>query len=424
MYIQSYLQSKGKDCTFIDARFEGIPVSRLLKIIPEMHPRIIGFSAMTHQIDYVSETATELKKAMKDDVLFVIGGPHTTAVPQQTLLQYPVFDVAVFGEGEYTFDELAESLDNERPLDEIKGIAWRDGSEIKINEPREPIMDLDKLPFPAWNTTQKIQVYPVLSARGCPFQCAFCMRVLGNHVRKRSIENVIEEIEWLSRKFGASYINFIDETFTVDRERILKLTDMMIKGSLNKKIKWHVGTRVNLVDREILQKMKDAGCTGIEYGIESGNQGILDNIRKGITLEQAAHAVKMTRELGLGTATFFILGHPFETEETIKDTVDFATSLNADFVAFGIMVPYPGTQIHEMACKGEGNYRTLSSDWRDFNKTVGNSLELTNITRKELEKKQLSAYLHFYIYNHRFLDLFKTFLRNWRIVLFYIKKWD
>jgi len=421
-YIAGYLRSKRRDCMLIDARFLGIKTDDLIRKVCEAQPSVVGFSAMTHQIEDVAVAAAKLRDVLNKDVLFVVGGSHATALPRETLLQYPVFDVAVVGEGEYTFYELVEAFEDQRSFADIKGIAWRDQDKVKVNEPREFIKCLDSLPFPAWDFFPALKMYPVLSSRGCPFQCVFCMRALGNRVRKRSVKNVIEEIEWLVEKFGISFFGFCDETFTSDRKRVFDFARLMIEKGLSKKVKWRAGTRVDCVDLELLQKMKEAGCTAISFGIESGNQRVLENIKKGITLEKAIVAVRLAKEAGLKTATYFIIGHPFETEETIRDTVNFATKLNAGFVVFGIMVPYPGTVVCEMAQKGEGNYKIISSDWRDFNKTIGNSLELKNISRHELEKKQLYAYLHFYLHNLRIRDLTRIFLNNWRVVVLYIKK--
>lgn len=423
-YIAAYLESKSIECSVIDAKMEKLNRSQIVERVCEESPDIVGITAMTHEIVRANQIAADIRKKISPKAI-IIGGAHATALPEETLEQFDSFDISVFGEGEYTLYEIAERIKrmgNSKQLDDIKGCAFRRDGKIHVNDRREWIVNLDELPFPAWHLFPQTTEYPIYTERGCPYRCIFCMRVLGNRLRKRSPENVIQEIEMLVHEFHAERIIFRDETFGVDKNRDRQLLKYIIERGINKKIRWSVNSRVNIAEKEFYLMMKEAGCTRVEFGIESGNQEILDTIKKGITLQQAEEAVKMAKEVGLKTACFFILGHPGETIDTINDTINFASKLNPDDFAFGIMVPYPKTEIAEMAAKGEGGYRLLSTDWASYDKYLGNALELKNITRDQLEKLQSKAYLYMYLKNLRFRELFGILLKYRKAVVQQAKK--
>jgi radical SAM superfamily enzyme YgiQ (UPF0313 family) len=230
------------------------------------------------------------------------------------------------------------------------------------------------------------------------------MTILGKKHRKRSPESVVNEIEWLLDTYRVEEINFLDETFTFDRERSFRLLNLLIARGLNRRMKWIAQTRVDRVDDDLFSMLRKAGCYKIEFGVESGNQKILDYIKKGIKLDKVERAVKLAKNAGLKVACSFIIGHPFETRKTAQDTIDFIVKLNPDIISIGIMVPHPGTRIYEMARKGEGNYRLTSTDWRGFVKFGGSGLELENLSRHEMEMLQLKAYISLYMKNLRFTE--------------------
>lgn len=420
-YIAAFVRSKNIECAVIDAKFEAVGLEEVQSRLYRQKPDVVGITAMTHEITQADKVA-RIVKQISPQTITVVGGPHTTALPGQTLAEFPSFDIAVFGEGEHTFFELITTIEKQGSLEGVRGIGYRKANGVQLNEPREPIKDLDELPFPAWDLFPKSTAYPVTTTRGCPFRCNFCMRVSGNRVRKRSPQKIVEELQIDIDVYNARFIHVSDEAFTVDKKYAHEILDLLIGKGLHKKISWVASTRVDLVDYDLLKKIKAAGCGWLAFGVESGNKEILKASKKGITLEQATKAIKMAKEVGLKTGSYFILGHPFETRKTAQDTIKFATKLNTDTVTFGIMVPYPGTEIYEMAKRGEGGYKIISTDWADYNKTIGNSLELETLGRKELERLELLAYLRFYLFNYRFLDLAKLFLSQRRVVLTAIKK--
>jgi radical SAM superfamily enzyme YgiQ (UPF0313 family) len=432
-YLSAVLKTSGVEVLVIDAKFDGIGQREVDVSIIGFRPHIVGLTAMTHEIVHVAGVANKLREVFPTS-LMVIGGPHATVAPVRTLQQFPFFDIAVIGEGELTLLEIAREVDMEldnRGQDQngdstiipaerlklIEGIAWRSGKKIETNQPRKLIHDLDSLPFPNYDhITRRIETYPIFSSRGCPNNCIFCCRILGNRIRVRSPKNVMDEIKHAISKFRPKMIDFADEIFTFPKERASAICDLMISEGLNKAIKWTAQSRVTGVDQELFDKMKEAGCVNVDFGIESGNPDTLRRIRKGITTVAASNAIMAAKKAGLKTGSYFIIGHPFETTETIRDTIQFAAKLNTDTVSFGIMVPYPGTEVYEMAIKREGGYRLISEQWQDYDKQIGNALELDGLSRGELEKWQHKAYVAFYVRNLRFLDVVRLVLSQRRLL--------
>lgn len=410
-YIAAYLRQKGFGCQPIDAKFERMDLVKLTQELKKYRPRLVGVTAMTHDVGQAAKLA-KLAKELFPGVVTVLGGPHATALPEETLRQFPEFDIAVAGEGEITMYELAKG----NPFPAIQGIAYRDGKEIKLTAPREFVKNLNELPLPAWDLFPPSKIYSIIINRGCPFRCNFCMRVSGNMIRKRSLENILKEFHLDVKQRGATLLYVNDESFGIDRQQTNDFLDALINSDFSKKVKWIAQTRVDIVNEEFLRKLKAAGCGWVGFGVESGNEEILKATGKGITLKKVEESITLAKRAGLQTGSFFIIGHPFETRQTVLDTINFAAKLNTSSVAFGIMVPYPGTKIYEMALKGEGGYRIISSNWADFNKTIGSSLELETLSRKEMEKLQLLGYFLFYFKNWRFRDFFKLLWQEKRVV--------
>lgn len=238
------------------------------------------------------------------------------------------------------------------------------------------------------------------------------MRPYGKKVRERSPENVLNEIDHVIHTYHPMIYRFNDETFAFNRDRAMKIADGIIEKGLSRTRK-HASMRANMIDHGLLEKMKQAGFVYIDLGIETGDEEMLNRIKKGVTFEQIKNAVKMVKKAGIKVGGNYIIGHPGETVETAKKTIKFAIKLNCDFNAIGLMVPYPCTEIANMAKKGEWGYKLLSSDWKDYNKQIGNALELETLSRKQMEWLQATGYVKIYLYNLRLLDLIK-FLWHYR----------
>jgi anaerobic magnesium-protoporphyrin IX monomethyl ester cyclase len=410
-YIAANLRVHGFNVGAIDAKQRCLKTAEVISETIEKKPDLIGITAMTPDITWAAKIAKGLKEAIPY-VPLVIGGPHINALPKETMDEFPHFDIGCIGEGEFTMLEIADGVENgtlAATISEIDGIAYRKDKEVIMTKPRPFLEDLDVLPFPAWDLfpfSSHNKSYPVYGTRGCPFSCKFCQRVLGNKVRRRSVENVVKEIEWVLDTFKTKGFWFTDETFGVNRKWTYELLDHMIEKGIPSRAVWHAQTRVHLITEDFLSKMKEAGCDGIAFGVESGNQEILQKTGKNIKLEDAEKAVVVAKKVGLLTRSFFILGHPYDSLKTMRDTIDFAAKLNTDFISFAVMVPYPGTEVWDLANRKEAGYNYVSRNWDEYRKHLAAPLGFTSISAEQLSKLDKQAYLTFYWRNRRWKDLF------------------
>lgn len=432
-YISACLESKRINCRIFDAYFHSWSEEELISRVEHFKPDIVGLTAMTHEIVQAAQVASLLKKQLAAPS--IIGGCHVTALPEKTLEEFPTFDFAVYGEGEKTVLELLQYLEHGSPnLNTIKGLVFRnDKGYLCVNEPRPFLSseELNALPYPAFHQyygdnphalAAKDSCYVMFTSRGCPYSCSFCMRVLGRKIRRRSAQNVIQEIEHAIYQYGAHTFNFADDIFLSDNKNTRELLQLMIEKHLSERIKWSALTRANSVNPGLAALAKRAGCYRLEMGVESGEDKILKSIGKGIIVEQVKRAVAIIKEAGISLSTYFILGHPNETKETISKTIDLVVELNTDTIAVGIMVPYPGTKIFDMALGGEGGYRLLSRNWADYDKFDGRALEIKDLPYRELAKWQRRALINFYLRNFRLLDALKYFWQRRNALGFFIKK--
>jgi radical SAM superfamily enzyme YgiQ (UPF0313 family) len=374
-------------------------------VVAEFEPDIVGISAMTHQIVEAYAAAAAIK-GIRSQTRIVLGGPHATARPCETLEECAALDAVCFGEGEQTFAEVAARWSEGATLDGCAGVAAR----VASGGPRESgarpwLRDLDSLPFPAWDLFPRSDVYPVMSTRGCPYRCNFCCRAMGDKVRKRSPANTVNEIEWLVRRFHPRLVRFEDETLTWNRSHALSIVDGILSKGLDRLVEFSGQTRVDRVDRELFLALKRANFRTIEMGVESGSPRILAASGKHIDLEQVVDSFAAAHEVGLRTWAKFILGHPHETPETVAETIDLASRINPTLVSFAIMVPYPGTEIWNLVQRGEGGYRLLESDWSAFDKFLGNAIALEHLSRSALERWQVRGYTTVYLRNRRYREL-------------------
>ncbi|MBI2529716.1 MAG: radical SAM protein [Candidatus Diapherotrites archaeon] len=306
-------------------------------------------------------------------------------MPEEIMRRHRCFDILVYGEGEITFAEIMQKfreahystekfLKDYRTLAKIRGIVFRNGKKIIMNAPQEPVQNLDELPFPARhllpmrkyiplpNQYLRLPVVHMLAIRGCPYNCTFCSNnaVFGRAIRARSPEKVLEEIRHLQEKYGAKEISFWDDMLTANRKWMEKFCSLLIENKID--ITWTCYARVDTVDLPLLKLMKRAGCWNIFYGFESGNQQLLDNIGKRITLQQIRNASKWTKEAGIEIRASFMIALPGETPELAEQTLEFAKELNPDYVQFCITTPYPGTALYNDAKK----YGKLTKDFDKF----------------------------------------------------------
>jgi radical SAM superfamily enzyme YgiQ (UPF0313 family) len=322
-------------------------------------PHLVGITAMTSAYHRALDSAALLKAQLGRPI--VIGGPHATVYPERILREAPAIDYVVRGEGEETTLELVRALEGRNgDLGAIRGLSYRVRGAVVSNPDRELIEDLDALPFPARHlfelehyglrTPEGRPMVTILSSRGCPYNCAYCFKgVVGRTYRQRSPENITEELRQVVGRYGIRDFYFIDDLFTLDVQRLDALVEQFITEELD--IRWQCLARVDRVSAEILRKMYSAGCRRIHYGIESGNEGILKRIGKGFALQQVTQAVQWTRDAGIQTKGYFMLGLPCDTEQTMRQTVDLAVSLDLDEAMFSLTTPFPGTRLWDELVK-------------------------------------------------------------------------
>jgi len=409
--LAAFLRASGIDVCVLDCKFDRLDYSAAVEKIVSACPDVVGFTAFTNEIIQAAHLA-ELVKQQDPRITTVIGGVHVTALPEQTMREFTTFDFGVVGEGEETLVEFLQARRDGAEPQSIQGLCFLDtGGNFVAGPPRRRISDIDSLPMPAWDMFAPGREYGLQTSRGCPFVCPFCMNPHGRTVRPRSVEKVLDEIAWLVENRSPRNILICDEAFTIKRPRTMEICRGLIDRGLSDRIRWRCHTHVRSIDLEMVTLMKQAGCVEIGIGAESGNEEILAKTGKGITTTDIVSAAEILRQARMPFQAFFILGHPDETPQTAGETIDFAVRLNPTLPVFGIMVPYPGTEIGRMAAEGDGGYILQARDWNDYNKQLGNAVSIRGLERKTLERMQFRGYLKVFIRNRRFGDLLKFIWR-------------
>jgi radical SAM superfamily enzyme YgiQ (UPF0313 family) len=351
-YLSSYLKSRGYEVKIIDALNLDLSNEGIVKLCRDYD--LIGITCLT---DFYLATVDLSRRLKAMGKIVVLGNVHPSFLPEESLRETQA-DYAVIGEGEITLAELVEAIEKKVTPINISGVYYLGQSNFT---PREFIANLDSLPFPDWEqmdprTYQKaphgaliknFPVAPIITTRGCPYACKFCASpgFWKQKLRFRSPENVINEIEYLVKNFGVKEIHFEDDNLTFDRRHVTRICELIIERGI--KISWATpnGVRADKVDEELLRLMKRAGCYYIVFGVESGNQEILNSIHKAETLADIERAVNLAHKLGIMTQGFFILGLPGETEQTIRNSVGFAKKIPLDRAQFLIFDLLPGSSL-------------------------------------------------------------------------------
>jgi anaerobic magnesium-protoporphyrin IX monomethyl ester cyclase len=399
-YIASHLRKNNISVDILDANALEMGEKEIIEYVDAFAPGIIGFPCTTLIMPVVYRMAKKLKKV---ENTIIVGGPHVSAVPVETLEECPSIDIVVIGEGEITVLDLA----TQKNLSDIAGIVYRDGSTIKTNPPRRMIKDLDSIEFPARDLLPEEKYRPgpilnigyqgnqfttIVTARGCTGKCTFCSsRSFWKILRLRSADNILEEVDQLVKK-GIKHLMIVDDTFTCLNTRVVKFCNELIKRKYN--LKWNCYARVNDVDLATLKLMKKAGCFFIYYGVESGSQEILNDSNKMITLAQVEKAIRLTKKVGIITNCSFIMGLPGETKETLKMTLDFAIKLNPHIAEFYIATPFPGTEMYQQS-KNKGWLADYK--WDEFTIHHSATLQTCDIHPAEIKKHVQEAYRKYYL---------------------------
>ncbi|MEE4312961.1 MAG: radical SAM protein [Desulfofustis sp.] len=373
LYIAAYLERQGyavaiEDC--LGPRPAASPEETVRRILAH-RPDLVGFSTTTSAFLDACDLATLIKQD-HPDISTVFGGVHVSALGGELLERFAPIDYLCLGEGEQTLAELAAGVS---PA-EITGLAWRDNGAVRVNDKREPIGDLDSLPFPAY---EKLDGFPkqyhlplfsyitppgatMVTSRGCPYQCSYCDRsVFKRGYRYNSAPYIYEHMGYLRRRFGIRHINIYDDLFTLQRHRIESLCRLLIDKPLG--LHFNCAVRVGHADEELLRLLKRAGCLMVSVGIESGDPNLLETHKPGVYLEEVRTTVKRIHDVGLRVKGLFMMGLPGETEESIKTTSDFVVSLDLDDMNMAKFTPFHGAPVWQTIF-GQGQ---VAEDWRKMN---------------------------------------------------------
>jgi radical SAM superfamily enzyme YgiQ (UPF0313 family) len=396
MYIAGYLRERSQHRPeILDCQVEEIKYEKLGEEIKKRNPAVVGITAMTFTLIDVIKTA-EIVKKTNPNIKVILGGPHVNIYPEETM-ETKVIDFIVFGEGEEPMKELLDNINDTQALYGVKGIVFRDGEKIINTGQRELIKDLDSMPFPARDLTpykkyssvlaQKPPVTTMFTSRGCPYKCLFCDRPhLGKVFRSHSAKYVIDEMKEC-KKLGINEIMIYDDTFTIDRQRVVDICNMLIEEKID--ILWDVRARVNTVDEELLKLLAKAGCKRIHYGVEAGTEKILNVLRKGITLGMAEKAFYLTKKAGIQTLGYFMIGSPEETLEDIEATKKFIKKISPDYIHVTVTTPFPATELYYRALR-EG---VIKSDaWKEFARNPNENF-VPPSWNKELDREELFSLL-------------------------------
>ncbi len=404
-YIAAVLEQNGVEVKIIDGYVEGLDKDKLSNELDSYAPDVVGVSIVTPRIKQALEIS-DIVKAKSPRTQMVLGGPHITALGHE-VIKHGSVDVAVIGEGEYTMLDLIKALDRDGDLQGVKGILFKDDGQVINTGGRPMVKDLDQIPHPAFHLLPigKYTPYPsntkgrpgnfanIITSRGCPHHCTYCdvKLTFGRSFRVHSPEYVIEEIEHLYDKYNVRNFSFRDSIFNLKKERIIRICELIIERGLD--ISWECNGRVNYVDEDLLRTMKAAGCYQIQYGVESGNQEILNRAARNTTIEQIKEGFRLTKKAGLEVHGYFMVGLPGETKETIKDTIRLAKEISPDLVGFTLAVPFPGSEFYQWA-KDNGYLKI--DDWNSF--TFGSAIvETPDLSIEDMIAAQKRALRSYYL---------------------------
>jgi len=372
-YTAGMISRAGIDTAVLDCAAENITPLRMLKRLEEQPGDIYLLETSTPSIFQDLDNVRLIKEKLGGKLILM--GPHVSVFDETILEENPAVDAVIRGE----FEEAALALCT-RDWSEIAGITYRINGGIVKNPDRTRLLDLDDLPFPAWDKFD-LSFYdwallpsPALltvATRGCPFQCNYCLWpevMYGRKQRRRSPGNIAEEIRWLIRQVGMRGLRFDDDTFALNSSYVASVCEEMIKNGFHTKIQWSCFGHTSMVDAELFTLMKAAGCVQIDFGVETGSGEVLADIGKATHIENTRKAVETCRRLGIKTYGTYMIGFPEETEADIAKTMRLALELNTDFMQVSFVIPYPGTRLFK-ECRQKG-YLPYGDDWAKYDATV------------------------------------------------------
>lgn len=395
------LEADKEDVLLVDGVAEGISIDDFVKRIKDYMPDIVLLEVSTPSIEYDLKIAERIKSTC-NNLKIAFCGLHAPMYSKDFLAENQAVDFVLFGEYEYTLRELIDTYKNGKAYENVKGLILRGtNGELIINERMPLIEDLDRLPFYAYHflpmnnyrdmpcglPSPSVQMW---TSRGCPYKCSFCawpQIIYGGHrYRVRSVNRILDELEFLIKKYGFKSFYFDDDTVNICKKRMLELC-REIKKRIN--LPWAIMARADTMDRELLTAFKEAGLYSLKYGVESGDQKLVNDSGKKLDLEKVREIVAITKELGIKVHLTFAFGLPGETKKTIKKTTNFALKLDPESIQFSIVTPFPGSRLYEMA---EKKGWLVSKDWSKFNGSSSSVVRTANLTARDMEEAIKSAY--------------------------------
>lgn len=395
--LAGFLLHAGHAVSVLDPELDGQDAAAAARAIVALDPEWVGLPAYTIEVHDAAAIAREVR-ALAPGVRLVVGGYHPTALPVETLTEFPEFDAAIAGEAELPFAELLAGT----PAARVAGLVHRlaDGG-IVANPQRRDWPSLDDYPDPAWDLFPDLGRYPMFvpveAVRTCPHRCTFCLPATARKVRYRSVARFMAEVERLYADHGVRRFRFLSSgTFPLDRDHAIGILDALVARALD--ITWMTAVRVDSVDDELLARMRRAGCRHINLGIESGDPEVLRQCRKGIDLDKVEAILRTCDRIGIETDLGFLIGLPGETEASLRNTRRFLRRVRnlATMANFAILTPFPGTVVWDMAHRHEGGIRFATADWREYRTKKGVTLVHDNFTPRQLRRHQVRMLLVFY----------------------------
>lgn len=419
-YMASALREVGVICTIKDYPVMNRDWGDFKADLEQINPDMLVISVTTPTLD-LDMKACNIAKDINPEILTVGKGAHFACCDTESLKEYSNLDVVIRGEYEYSIQRIGNG-DN---LDQILGITFRRNGDIIVNKDSPFIEDLDSIPFPDRDIldnkyyfrpdTGEMQT-TIQTNRGCPSKCIFCLaqRVSGSKIRSRSPENIVNELEECVKKYNIRNFFFRADTFTWNKNWVIKICQEILDRGLD--IKWVCNSRVDTIDAERLMWMKRAGCWLIAFGIESGNQEMLNLMKKGTTLDHARTAVRLCKEYRIQSLLYFVLGLPWETEKTAEDTINFAKELDGDYYMFHIGVPFPGTEFYNIALENN----LITEDSVTENDYVQSKIRTFYLSNEDLQRIRRKALIKTYMRPRYFLNTYRK-LRSPKMFINYAK---
>lgn len=415
-YIAGVLEKNNYNVSIIDRTLRTDEYHLLVEDILNKNPDVVGFYCFSENYKFILNVLQIIKNKMPK-IVTVIGGPHVYGLPE-TSIKSDAIDFGIYGEGEFSFLELLKSNFDSTKYKSITGLIYKENNEVKVN-PLVLVPNLDDIPFPARHlypsldrympsiiSYKKLPATGMLTSRGCISRCIFCHSGKGEFkIRFHSPEYVIEEIKQLQKDFGIKEFFIFDDTFVANKQRVVKICEEIIRQNLN--ISWSCNVKVSYLSEDLLKIMRKAGCWLLQIGVESGNQQILDIMKKGITLKQVMNSCEIAYRLGFNIKNYFIIGNAGETVSTIDETIRFMVSLPSHYVSINLMTPLPGTQLWDEVDK----YGTFDKDKIEEINYLSDKPTFIpfGLTPEILMKKFRSAYIRFYLNP-------KTIVRNLKML--------